>query len=83
MTVTQTATNETVGTQSNGNKWNGKPLSLTIIGTNQGMHEYSKVPTILIKFLNATERGTMEQGHRWMELILPVSIGRKSTQKHL
>lgn len=42
MTVAQTATNETVGTQSNGNKWNGKPLSLRIIGTNQGMHEYSK-----------------------------------------
>ncbi|KAJ6114298.1 hypothetical protein N7486_000076 [Penicillium sp. IBT 16267x] len=36
MTVAQTATNETVGTQSNGNKWNGKPLSLRIIGTNQG-----------------------------------------------
>ncbi|GIJ90371.1 hypothetical protein Asppvi_009325 [Aspergillus pseudoviridinutans] len=36
MTVAHTATNETVGTQSNGNKWNGKPLSLRIIGTNQG-----------------------------------------------
>jgi hypothetical protein len=83
MTVTQTATNETVGTQSNGNKWNGKPLSLRIIGTNQGMHEHSKVPTLTTNFLNATDRGTLEQGRRWMELILSVSIGRKSTQKHL
>lgn len=56
--VTQKATNETVGTQSNGNKWNGKPLSLRIIGTNQGKHEYSKVPTLTTNFLNATDIGT-------------------------
>jgi hypothetical protein len=83
MTVAQTATNETVVTQSNGNRWNGKPLSLRIIGTNQGMREHFKVPTLMTNFLNATEGGTLEQGRRWMELILPVSIGCKSTQKHL
>ena len=73
------------GDTSSGHKWNGKPLSLKIIGTCQGgffnTGKTYGVVVIVAVFTNVASYA--DQGPPWTVWTLSISIGHKSIPKLL